>query len=558
MLYLNLKSIVKNIQVKYWLLLIVFISFLLRVNRIDIGFPGLFLSNDEAIYHQSALNMLANKTPFTLGNYGPLGAYIQLPFIMLAFVTMLLTHTVQSVKDMELLLLTQEGYLLVIPRAVSVLFGCLNVIVIYKISKELFNDTKAAMWSAFFAAVSFNLVHISHLARAWSPAIFFSLLSLLVCIKSVNKDKSNLIIFSFVSAALSFGFHQLSGLVILLVMLIYILHHKTVKLRFFGIGFIIWLFLIILFNYLSLKGNFWTVLTVGDSASTGLTLIPKDPLNLNGWLEFFGRRVNIVKVIVDLLLTDGVLVLLALVFTFTKKFRMKIYMSIWIFITFNFILISFILPPFVRYFLIGFSFLPIFAGYVFSQLLRKRPGMLIISVVLIVSSLNSIYWNIVISKKATFELLQDWVNENVDPQEMVVFTQRRNFGFVPSKKSAEVVRKFIPGFYQRSSNIIGDSYPLNVRDVIYIEAIDKNHQVENVEHMINTEPVKYIVTSYMFFDGRLPLEKRLRLKLVKHFSPTGNIIYFDKIPEALFDAPYFMPLFRLERAGPYIDVFKVD
>ncbi len=553
-----LKRFVRNIQFKYWLLLIIFIAFLLRVNRIDIGFPGLFLSNDEAIYHQSALNMLANKTPFTLGNYGPLGAYVQLPFILLAFLTMLLTHTIQSVKDMELLLLTQEGYLLFIPRVISVLFGCLDVIVIYKISKELFNDTKAAMWSAFFAAVSFNLVHVSHLARAWSPAVFFSLLALLFCIKSVKKGKSNLIIFSFVSAALSFGFHQLSGLVVLLVMLIFILHLKTVKLRFIGIGFIIWLFLIILFNYLSLQGNFWTVLTIGDSTSTGLTLIPNEPLNLNEWLEFFGKRVNIGKVIIDLLLTDGVLVLLALLFSFTKKFHLKINMAIWMYIAFNFLLISFIFPPFVRYFLVGFSFLPIFAGYVFSQLLKKNPSTLLVLAILFITSFNSIYWNIIISKKTTFELLEAWVNQKVSPQEMIVISQRRNFGFVPSKKSAEVVRKFVPGFYQRSSNILGDSYPSNVRDVIYIEAIDRNHQVENIEYMINTQSVKYVVTSYMYLDGRLPLEKDPKLKLVNHFSPTGNVINKSKIPEALFDAPYFMPLFRLERAGPYIDVFKVS
>src|SRR3989344_6794255 len=120
MLTAPLKKYLKNLNVKYWLLFIVVVAFLLRVKRIDIGFPGLFVSNDEAILHQSALNMLASKTPFTLGNYGPLGSYIQIPFLVLAFLVMLLQGTVTGIKGLELLLLTQEGYLLIVPRAVSV------------------------------------------------------------------------------------------------------------------------------------------------------------------------------------------------------------------------------------------------------------------------------------------------------------------------------------------------------------------------------------------------------------------------------------------------------
>src|SRR3989344_9579751 len=139
MLLRNLRNFLRNIrtkpvfwQPKYILLAIITIGFLLRINNLTIGFPILFISNDEAIYHQSALNMLAAKTPFTIGNYGPLGAYIQIPFLGLSYFVMLSTGVVEDVGDLEKLLLTQEGYLLFIPRVISAMFGVLTILIIYK------------------------------------------------------------------------------------------------------------------------------------------------------------------------------------------------------------------------------------------------------------------------------------------------------------------------------------------------------------------------------------------------------------------------------------------
>jgi len=557
MLYPNLKSFVRNIQVKYWLLLIIFIAFLLRVNRIDIGFPGLFVSNDEAILHQSALNMLASKTPFTLGNYGPLGSYIQIPFLVLAFLVMLLQGTVSGIKGLELLLLTQEGYLLFVPRAVSVMFGTLSVLIIFKISLLLFRDKRAALWSAFFAAFSFNLVLVSHLARTWSPSIFFSLLAVYFAIKSTKQNLGFSILLSFVFAAVSFGFHQISGIIIMLVILVHILHFKKGRIYRYLIGFVCWGLLVMLFNFLSLGSNFLSALTPGNP-TVGLVFLPKNVLSLTDWLNFFWSRNYLPKVTLDLILTDGVIVLLSLFFFLKKQNCNKLIAVIGCFTLLNYLVVSTVVPPFIRYFLISFAFLPVFAGKAFTVILKKRPAKILALFVISIACFNSVWWNITISKKATFELLNVWVNKNINPKEMIVINQRRNFGFVPSKKSAEIVRKFVPGFYQRSSNVIGDSYPSNVRDVIYIEAIDKSYQVENVEYMINTQPVKYVIVSYLYKNSRLQLEKKANIKLIKHFSPTGNIIYDAKIPEALFDAPYFMPLFQLERVGPYIDIFAVN
>ena len=217
-------NLLKNIPSKYILLYIVIIGFLLRVNNLMIGFPQLFVSNDEAIYHLSALNMLANKTPLTIGNYGPLGAYIQIPFILLSFLTLKFSGVVNSVKDLEILLVTQEGYLLFIPRIISVLFGTLSILVTYKLAQILFNNKKVALWASFFFAASFNLVHISHQARPWSGAIFFALISVFFAIKSLKDNENKNTLLAFMFAAVAFGLHQIAGIVVALIILV----------RFFG------------------------------------------------------------------------------------------------------------------------------------------------------------------------------------------------------------------------------------------------------------------------------------------------------------------------------------
>src|SRR3989338_7235909 len=150
-------------------LLIIFTGLGLRGINLTVGFPMLYLSNDEAVYHLSALNMIANKTLFSLGNYGPLGSYLQLPFLALAYLVLFISGKVSSFADMELLLTAQEGYFMFIPRILSALFGTLTILSIYRLSIVLFKNKSAALWSSFFTAVSFNLVHVSHFARYLSP-----------------------------------------------------------------------------------------------------------------------------------------------------------------------------------------------------------------------------------------------------------------------------------------------------------------------------------------------------------------------------------------------------
>src|SRR3990170_3081512 len=116
---LNSTNFWQSIKKDRLLLAILLIGLLLRGLNSTFGSPSLYVSNDEAIAHLSAFNMIANKTPVSISNYTPLGAYIQIPFLVASFLIMKISGLVSNVGDFELFVLTHEGYFLFIPRLIS-------------------------------------------------------------------------------------------------------------------------------------------------------------------------------------------------------------------------------------------------------------------------------------------------------------------------------------------------------------------------------------------------------------------------------------------------------
>src|SRR3989344_5441621 len=225
MSYLNLKNFWQSIKKDKLLLLALLVGLLLRGLNSTFGSPSLYVSNDEAVAHLSAFNMLANKTPISIANYTPLGAYLQIPFLVASFLIMKISGLVSNIGDFELFVLTHEGYFLFIPRLISAFFGTLTILVIYKIAKMLFKNKQIAIIASFLTAVSFNLVHISHFGRPWSISMFFFLLA----VYFVLKEKR---ILSPALAGFSYGFHQVG--ILALPLILFILFKKKSFSAFLG------------------------------------------------------------------------------------------------------------------------------------------------------------------------------------------------------------------------------------------------------------------------------------------------------------------------------------
>lgn len=552
-----------NIPGKYKIFLVLILGFILRFNNLTIGFPILLVSNDEAIYHQSALNMIADKTLFTIGNYGPLGSYIQIPFLILASAVLFITGKITNINDLEFLLLTQEGYMLFIPRVISVMFGTLSILVIYKLAYELFRDQKIAIWAGLLGAISFNLVHISHLARGWAGAIFFILLAVLFALKSTTPHKNQLknTLLAYFFSAVGFGFHQMTGLAFLLIILIRILaRNKESSFIDDFKGIFLWIILLLILNFLSLGSNFLRLLTP-NHPTVGLILIPQDK-NFMEFITHFFSPSKFFHIFHNLLISDGIIVILATLF-FLRHSTQKIIFPLLIYIIFNMFLAAAIFPPFLRYLLPSLFLLPIFAASSLVSITeRLHNSYLFLSLflvfILIGSSFNSLSWNLLILKTPTFIQVRQWLDQNIDQQVPIAYTASRYFGYTPSWDAGTVIRKFKPNYYLRSSQLINKNYPPNVRNILYTNQLDGNNKKEKFEKGIKMYPVNFVIDSYLISSDRLlPHLDQEKFKLVAHFSPSTRKIYNINIPEPLTDPAFSFPLFKIDRVGPYFDVLEI-
>lgn len=550
-------NLLKVSPTKLFLLLILFAAFLLRVNNLAVGFPILYLSNDEAVYHLSALNMLAEKTPFSLGNYGPLGSYIQIPFLILAYVVLFITGRVDSVGGMERLLVSQDGYLLLIPRVLSALFGTLLILSIFRLAIVLSKNKSVALWGSFFTAVAFCFVHTSHLARSFSPALLFITLSILFSIHALrdSKQKFKNSTLAFIFSAIAFGFHQIAGIVVLfpLITSLQLPIWKNFQRNMF-VYLSIWIFMVFVFNYLSLGENFTQVFKADNDLGLALIRTPefwfaKTPQ------EIISTIFLNIKALGGLVYTDGLLLMLAVWGFVTFKMERRLKIAITALFLINLILFIFVFPPLLRYFLPATVILPVFAGFCAHKILSHQSKILVVGAIL-VASFSSLYWNLLILHEPTFVQMRKWLDLNVPSQTPIAATFYRSVGYVPSSAASGIISGIRPNYYERAANLIGDEYPYNVRNVLYLESFEKESKEDNLGAGLKIFPIEYVIDVYYMQSERL-LSKNNNLELIAHFSPTGNVIFEKRIPEAFADVTNNIPFFILERPGAYIDVLKI-
>ncbi len=206
--------------------------------------------------------------------------------------------------------------------------------------------------------------------------------------------------------------------------------------------------------------------------------------------------------------------------------------------------------------MLSISLLSIFSGYQVSKFTKDNK---FISLILILLCLFlPLYWNFLIARESTYNIVQEWINTNISAKTYFAVTERRSLSYVPSTSVSQTLRSFSPGYYETASDFIKDTFPDNVRNVIYLGEFKKTSKNTNLNEALKYFPVSYVVDTYLGSYDRLLNNSHIsKLQLIAHFSPTGNIISDEKIPELFFDAPYVFPLFKLERPGPYFDIIKI-
>lgn len=569
MSYQSLKNFWQNIKRDWLLVAILFVGLILRGLNPTFGSPSLFISNDEAVAHQSALNMLAAKTPISIANYTPMGAWVQIPFLVGSFWVMKLAGVAPDLRDFELFLLTHEGYFLFIPRLLSALFGTLTILVIYKITLLLFHlrggkdyhleggsdERNVALIAAFLTAVSFNLVHISHFGRPWAAALFFFVLAIYLAIRA----KYTL---SYLAVAISFGFHQVG--IFAAPLIFWLTKHRLSFGNLANIVAMVLLFAI--FSSLTLRtglvesirqdqsflkmGKLLADIIVGNQ-NLGSSLLATIKDNL---IFYFG---------LNLLVTDGVLLLFGIWGIVKSRLSDAASKRLIIFLVSYFLFASLFFHPLLRYlFPIILLVIP-FAAWGIYSILKNRQ--FLVSLVLLLASINSFWWNWLYLKTPTFIQVHGWLNENVSEETPIAYIGGRFQTFVPNIGAIRHTQTVSPNFYHRLASIIDEDYPDNVRNIVYVTKFPGKNKFEQLENATVNYPVEYIIDYYLDDKERLYSTRPEAFEILVQFNPTrsGQLV---GIPEPLFDASWNFPtndprpkvsMYSLERIGPYFDILKL-
>lgn len=554
----------KYIPIPFVIVAITFGGFLLRIANPFFGSPVLYAVPDEVGNYTSALYMLSSKTLVSLtSQYPPLGSYIQIPFILTAYIVMLISGQIHSIADFGFFLATHEGYLLFIPRILSGVFGTLSIIIIFFIARTIYpKNRRCHIWATIFFAFSLNLIQISHLGKPWSESIFFSLLSILFILKYIIAKKSKFIFFSALSIAVSFGFLQIAFYIFLLYIGIYAINswRKSVLSKnnfYFITGCVLIICSSLFFVYLT---------KYKPSISF---LFRTEPFNHNSFISLLN---DIVKnssfsfFTIQLLLTETVLFLFSLPFFFTKNAWKQPFLGISLYILGYFIIASLLFYQASRYMIPIIIVLPLYAAYTISQIEKKVASyiyrlffdMLIILLCLITPML----WNYRFIEKPTYIEAKEWVEKNISSEIPIASTSVRFSGFIPSKEAIEYTQKFDDGAYKTVQKYLKhDNYPENVRNIIYLEKVTDVKNPDKIIQITKENNTQYIIDYYM--DPETSLAKKLngKVQLVKSFSPLVEPSYQRTISNMYITMhnPNIYPLlFWINRPGGYIDILKIQ
>lgn len=523
---------------KYQLLIyIILLGLFLRVLNPTFGFPSLFVSNDEAIYHLSALNMIENRTILNISYYTPLGSYLQIPFLILSFVFLTLSGVVESVAEMKFLLLSEKSFLLLVPRLISGFFGTFSIVIFYLITLELTGNRKQALLAAFLGAVSFSLVHMAHFGRPWTAFAFFFLLTVYLMLKKR-------LFLATSSAIVSYGFLQTGIFSFLIILLL------ARKLRSLLIPLGISAVFVYILNKLTLFSSLEDTL---QKFRQGIIITDFFTSNFN-FFESFKRTLfsnSLIYQIKNGLFVETIIFIFSVLGLFKMVEREKrilffaiiyaIFAILFLYPTFHYLLPSVLL-------LIHFSAKGVYRFVEMSKIRVIKFS--IISLIFFIGLIHSVYWNWLFLQKPTFIQAKDWIDQNVRRDISIAYLGGRYQTFSPSQEPIINKQAEQKGYEASLLNFLNNNFDNpNVRDIYYLSAGDASEKLTKVEELRKSVEPIYIVD--YFYDRRnsLLLANREKFILVAEFSPIKKSCSSQlNVAETLYQASW-----NFKTADPYIE-----
>ncbi|MEK7090166.1 MAG: glycosyltransferase family 39 protein, partial [Patescibacteria group bacterium] len=414
---------------KIWLILA--FALFLRLWGVEYGFPNFLISDERALVF-GALKMIELKTlvpAFYPEEFRPL---YYMPFMSYVFLIWLLPFLAikyalagfPALAEFKTSLILDPSSIWIWSRALVAILGALNVYIVYLMSKKIFSNERAAIFSAAFLAVSFFHVELSHMTRHWLPAVTLTYLAWLLILHIRDSDRLKNYICGGLVAGAAFVTNPSSVAVFVSLALMQWSRRQLLnKNNFILVG--IFLLFGAAFILLHPFGITFAEPTKGGLDPAGSVLWRLR--NIFG-MGFVGIVTNL-QLYFETLVKYEILLFVLAILGFGLSYKYRIYRvetcAALIFVASYVLVIFFMLISFSRPVVMLLPIFAVWAGFAFNWLFEKflrTPTLKWLAVILVFGSsfAFSAQYDYLMGKKDTRVIATEWINENIPADSKVL------------------------------------------------------------------------------------------------------------------------------------------
>jgi hypothetical protein len=527
-----------GISSKRILIVLCFLGFLVGIGNPFYDFGLTNTIGDEFESQRVALQILSSKSLFQPSYYLPLWAWIQIPFIIIGILGLRIFGGFSSFGEISNYVVFNPGSLLWIGRILAALFSSFSIIFLYKIG-ELIGSKKVGMVAAIFYCLDFSRVLLAHFGRVSAAYSFFTLgflYFLLIASKKKSLEDLNKAFIFLIMSVLIYP----TGIVFIFIYLIFVWKMGFLK-DIFRITFV-------RNTHLLMLG-----LLIG-----GYFLTPSLYSNYSSQLVVANGLKAMIFYVRALLEYQGIILLIALggVYWIYKKQQRDLHI------------------------LLGFGVAALMP-YLFKDTMEYRYIQLVIPVIIIFSSVIVAkyiknYWVIFILisgllyqiilvgtynlryfKASTHVVAKNYIEQNIGVDSSILMI-RDDLNLVPTVEFTEVIRAKNPGYHQAQVSLLENGLEEKYKTwkVNYLNELDNVMKDGQLDSFINEKVYEYLIIPYSSPSTKQQVLDRInieskKLSLEKTISPsdTGYSASALKLRPA--------EIFKVERFGPYYDVYKI-
>ena len=560
-----MKMISKKDKRIIWLILgILILAFCSRIWGIGYGLPYFFIGDEQALVG-GALKMAELRTllpvfypdEFRLMYYPPLIPYLYLIFFAPLILIKFLIGSFGSLIELKNSLILDSSSLWLTARLISVLIGTVTIYLVYLIGKKIFNQW-IGLVSALFLTFSFLHLQLSHFARHWAPAIFFTYLVIFLAFLFYKNPQKKYYLWTGLIAGLAFGVSYFTAISLLLVLFIHFLPKGSSffqKLKDKNLWLMMVIFIVVAFIFVFLHPQEFFRILVGEDS--GLV----QSKNLAGLLSSFGYYFQV------LLLYEPILLFLSLIGWLILWIRSKRYGLIFLFWPFIYIAVFYSFfhhEP--RYIVFIIPWLALLAGYALYSISKRLTSIIpkklaVVLILLLVFGYPlavTIKYDSLLVKKDTRLLAEQWIKNNI-PAGSRIITDWSGIKLTATKESILNQQNIDENSLRTDDRILlslaGQNYPQPAYYLLRLHFIGDKFS-NDLSQYLRENNYQYFI--FQCWDKEKLTEQEKSIikegRLLKRFD-SGLGDYSVDI-NGVFLKPVSL-IFSLERFGPIIEIYQL-